>query len=112
MLVYKLSPEHKGQEDFKETGHSRFINGKFNKQGNLLLKFVLDDSKMSRLMYPPTRILKIYIEASLDSVILYYPDGQNNTLLSEGFILENGSHYGNGENSTHDKDRREGEGPG
>lgn len=34
---------------------------------------------------------------------IYQPDGLN-TLLSQGLVLENGSHYGNGGQRVHSKD--------
>lgn len=57
-----------GERQKKETGHSRLVGGKCNKQGKLHIKLVSDDPKLSRSLFMPTRILKFYIEALLGSV--------------------------------------------
>lgn len=54
----KLDLEKKRQK--KETGHSRFVGGDFNKQGNVQTRLVLGDLKMSRSTHPPPRILSLY----------------------------------------------------
>lgn len=59
----------------------------------------------------PTRILGVYIEASIGFSHLFSPGGLNNTLLSQDCILENGSHCENGGRNVHSKDRGGGEGP-
>ena len=42
---------------------------------------------------------------------MYYPNGLTNTLLSQVCVLENSSHYGNGGQNIHSKDRGEDEKP-
>lgn len=66
--------------------HSRLIDGKFNKQGDLLMKLILGGHKMSRSPHPLARILNIYIEALTGFSLIYSPDGLN-TLLSQGHVL-------------------------
>lgn len=50
---------------------------------------------MSRPLSPPTRILKVCIEALTGFSYIYYPDVLNNRLLSQGCALETGSHCAN-----------------
>ena len=52
----------------KEADHSILVGGTFNKQGKLHTRLVLEGHKMSRSLYLPTRILKVYIEALISSV--------------------------------------------
>lgn len=49
--------------------------------------------KVSRFLHPPTRILKVYIKALTGFSHIHYPEDLNNTLFSQGCILENGSHW-------------------
>ena len=60
---------------------------------------------MSRSLYLPTRILKVYVEALTGLSQGSCPGGFNNTLLSQAYVLVNGSHYGNGGQNIHFKDR-------
>ena len=43
---------------------------------------------MNRSPYLPARILKFYIEALTGFSHVFSPDGLNNTLLSQGHVLE------------------------
>lgn len=43
---------------------------------------------MSRSLCLPTRVLGLYIEALMGSRHIECPDGLNNTLLSQGYVLE------------------------
>lgn len=52
--------------------------------------------------------LKVYTEALTRFTHVHCPDGLNNTLLSQGCFLENGSHCGNDGPKVHFKDRGEG----
>lgn len=52
--------------------------------------------------------LKVYTEALTRFSHIHWPDGLNNTLLSQGCFLENGSHCGNDGPKVHFKDRGEG----
>ena len=61
---------------------SRFVGGRFSKQGNLHMGLVLGSCKMSRSLHPPARIFKVYIEALTGFSHEYCPDGLNSTLLS------------------------------
>ena len=67
--------------------------------------------KTSTSLHLLAGILKVFIAASTGFSQEYHPDGLNNTLLSQGCILENGSHCGNGEQNVHSKDRGESEEP-
>lgn len=42
----------------KDAGHSRFVGGSFNQQGNLHTRLVLDGHKTNRSPHRPDRILK------------------------------------------------------
>lgn len=46
----------------KRADHSRLIGGRFNKQGDLRMRLVLGDHKMSGFPHLPARILKVYKE--------------------------------------------------
>ena len=61
--------------------------GSFNKPGNLQTKFVLGGCKMSRSLPLPPRILS-FIEALTGFSHVFSPDGPNNILLSQGYVLE------------------------
>ena len=73
----------------KEADHSRFVGGSFNKQGILHRRLVLGGCKLSKSLHPPTRILKVYIEALTGFSHIFSPGGLNNSaFLSQGYILE------------------------
>ena len=74
---------------------SRLVGGKVNKQGALHARLVLGNRKTSRSLCTPTGILKAYVEALTGFNLIYHPDSLNNTLLSQGHVLENSSHCGN-----------------
>lgn len=98
-------PYTKGKErPRKEADHFRFVGGKF-KQRNLHARFVLDGCKMRRSPYPPARIVKVYREALTGFCHIYCLDGLKNTLLSQGWDLDNGSHCRNCEQNVHSKHR-------
>lgn len=81
----------------KGTGHFRFLDGRFNKQGDLnCLNFYeayLEQLQDNRSPPLPARILKVYRKALPG--LSHSPDGLNSTLLSQGCILENASHREN-----------------
>ena len=52
-------------------------------------------AKMSRSPRLLARILKVYIEALTGLSHIHNPQGLNNTLLSQGCVLENGFYHGN-----------------
>lgn len=52
----------------KEAHHSRLVGGRINKQGNLYTRLVLGSPKMSRSPHPPTRTIKVFVEALRGSV--------------------------------------------
>lgn len=59
------SHTHKGQRETKRRGRpSRLGGGSLNKQGHLLLRFVLGDHDPSSSPDQPARILQVYTEAS------------------------------------------------
>ena len=89
----------------KEVDHSRLVGGRFNKQVNLHMRLVLGSCNMSRSLHSPARILKVYTEALTGFSHIFSPDGLNNTLLSQCFILENISHCGNSGQNAYSKDR-------
>ena len=52
------------------------------------MRLVLGGCKASRSLHLPTRILKVFIEALMGFSLIYCSVGLNNTLLSQGCILE------------------------
>ena len=64
---------------------------------------------MSRSGQSHARILKVYIETLAGSSHIFSPDGFNNSLLSQGCILENGYSCQYGGWTVHSKDREGGE---
>lgn len=75
-----------GKERSKKTDHySTVARSKFNKQGNLFMRFVLRDHKISRSLNLPARIFEVYIEALTGFYPIHSPDGLSNTLLSQGY---------------------------
>lgn len=71
----------------KKAVHSRWVGCRFNKQGNLLMKLVLGNPRMSRSPHSSTRILKVYEEALTGFSDIHSPDGLNDTLLSQDCVL-------------------------
>ena len=94
-----------------KAARSRLVGGWFNKQRNLHTRLVLSGCKRRRCLLLSTRVLRIYLEPLMEFNHIHSPDGFNNTLLSQAFILENAFHYGNSEQSVYSKDRGEGKEP-
>lgn len=84
----KLDPIHGGQGESEESGHPRLVDGKFNKQRNLGTWLIFHSLKTGRSAHLPTWILKVYIEPLTGLSHVYHWDVLNNTLLSQGFVLE------------------------
>ena len=51
---------------------------------------------MSRSLHLPVEILKVWVEALMGFSHLSHPRGLNNTLLTQGHVLEDSSHCGSG----------------
>ena len=79
------------QRQKKKLDHSRLVGGRFSKR---TYKAYLGWPQMSTSLHPPTRILKVYIEALTRFSHIVHPDGLNNTLLSQGCFLEAASDSG------------------
>ena len=94
----------------EEAEHSRLVDGRFNKQGNWYMRLVLGGCKTSRFS-APTRTWKVYIEALPGFIYIFSPGDLNNTLPSQGCVLENGSYCGHGGQNTPSKDRGGGDKP-
>ena len=60
------------------------------------MRLIWGSWKTNRSPYPPTRILKLYIEPLTWLSHLFTPHGLNNTLLSQGYVLETGPTAGTG----------------
>lgn len=67
----------------KEADHSRSVGGKFNKQGNLLVRPVLCGCKVSTSLSGR----KVYTVALTGFSYMHSPDGLRNTLHSQGCVL-------------------------
>lgn len=67
--------------------------------------------KTSRSLHPPTRMLKVYIEALTRFSHEYHSDDLNNILLLQGCFVENGYHHGNVGQEVYSKDRGESKEP-
>lgn len=67
----------------KEAEHSRLVGSRFNKHGNLLTKFVLDNHKMSKSLHLAVRIFKVYIVASSGFSRVHNPGVLNTILYSQ-----------------------------
>lgn len=63
------------------------VGGSFNEQENLLTRIVFGGWGIDR-SFSPTRLLKVYIEGLTGFNHVYYPDGLNNILLSQGHVFE------------------------
>lgn len=85
-MFCKLAPVNGGQRETEETDHSRLIDVRFNKQGDLL-RIVLGGHKTWGSSNILPRILKVYTEALTGFSHIYCPHGLNN-LFSQGCILE------------------------
>lgn len=82
----------------EEADHFRLTSGSLISKGSYAPGFSWVGSKTSRSLHLPARILKVSIEALTGLRHVYCTDGLNNTLLSQGCILEHGSHRENCEN--------------
>ena len=95
------------QRETKERGRPlQMGRWELTEQGNLYLRLVLSSHQMNTSLHPSARIFKVYVEALTGCSHIYCPDDLNNTLISQGCILENGSHHGNCEQNICSKDRR------
>lgn len=74
-------------------------------------KASLGGCEMSGSPYLLARILQVYIEALTGLSHRDFPDGLNDTLLSQGCVLENSSSRGNGGWNEYYKDYDGGEEP-
>ena len=52
------------------------------------MRLVLGSCKTSKFVHLPARILKVSMEALTGLSHTYHPDGLNNTVLSQGCVLE------------------------
>ena len=77
VLVCKQAPIHRR----KEADHSRLVDGRFNVQGNLLMRLVLGGSKMNRSLHPPARILNQRPDPWVQSHLPYRWSERHITLL-------------------------------
>lgn len=66
------------------------ISDKFNKQGNLLIRLVLGNSKMGRSLHPPARVLKIYIDALPEFCYTYCSNSLNIHCFLKALLLKMG----------------------
>ena len=71
----------------KKNDHSRLVGSSFSKLGNLHLRFVLSDCKISRSLHPPAGILEIYREVCMGFSLSLGPGGLRNTLVSQSCVL-------------------------
>ena len=83
--------------------------GRFNKQETSHMRLLLGSCKeqISRLVH---QNLESYMEVNWVQSI-YHSDGLNNTLLFQGYVLENSSHCGNDGQNVCSKDREVGKEP-
>ena len=81
----------------KEAGHSRLVGGSFNVQGNLQMRLVLGGCKTNKSLYLPAKILQVCIEASPGIRHIFSPDGLNDTLFSQGYVIATAPSVGMGE---------------
>lgn len=104
-VKFKTGPSvHRGQgETKKEEDHLRLAGCSFNKEGDVLRRFVLSDCKM-RSPHPLARIL-VYIEVLTGFSQVHHPDSLHNTSLSQDWVFDDCSHYGNGVQNVYSKDR-------
>ena len=68
----------------REAHYSSLVGGRFNKQGNLHMRLVLDYLRTSKSPHLRARILKDYIVALTGFGHITSTDDLNNTLLSQG----------------------------
>ena len=70
------------------------VGGSCNKQGNLHKNLDLGRCKIIRSLHLPVRILEVYTVGLTGFRHIYYSDGLNKQLLSQGWILEVWNHSG------------------
>lgn len=96
----KWLPYTENEERMREEDHSRWVDGRFNKQGNL--------PQGEWISAQAHQNLKFYVELSLGFSWVYCPHAFNSTLLSQGCIFEDSSCCGKGGQSACSKDRNGG----
>lgn len=74
-----------GQAETKKTDHSRLVGGRFSKG---TFKACLEWPRDAYISTPTTRILEVYIKALTGFSHIFHADGLNNTLVSQGCVLE------------------------
>lgn len=109
LLVRKLTLVQRGQGETNERGRPLQIGLRnFDKQGNCLVplftRLLLSGQKTRRSSYTPANLKSSYRDLTWVPSV-FSPDGLNNMLLSQGCILHNGSHYGNGGKNAHSQGR-------
>ena len=57
----------------KEADNCSLVDGRFTNQGNLHMRLVLGDCKMSTFLHLPVRISKAYIDTLMGFSHVYYP---------------------------------------
>ena len=92
----------------KEADNCSLVDGRFTNQGNLHMRLVLGDCKMSKFLHLPARILKVYIDTLMGFSHIYYPDDLNNISLSQGCVLETSSACSNGGKKVYSNDEGKG----
>lgn len=86
-----VSPYREGKEKLKKQAKlSSLVGDRFNKQGNLVSVF--GQSQDRQIFATAHQSHTSLFRPQLDSV----PSGLNHTLVSQGRVLENGSHCGIG----------------
>lgn len=94
--IWNWVPYMKGKEKpQKEVDGSRLGGGRFNEQGNLHTRLVLEGLKASRSPQWPSRIFRVYMEGLTGFSHIYHPNGLSTTLLPQGSVLTKSSRCGN-----------------
>lgn len=107
--IWYWPPTQRARREEERGSQFRLVNGRFNHQRNSRERLVLVGCKSSRSLWQLTRLLKVYMLILVGFTSVFSIDDLSNTLLSQGYILEDDSHYGNNGHNLYSKDRGAGE---
>lgn len=81
-------PYTEGRERLKKEDDSSLVDGRFNKQWNILTRFVSGSCKMSGSLHRPPQNLKEYREAFTGFSLVLSSDGVSNTYSLKASTLK------------------------
>lgn len=103
--IWYWPPTQRARREEERGSQLSLVNGRFNHQRNSRERLVFFGCKSSRSLWQLTRLLKVYMLTLVGFTSVFSINDLSNTLLSQGYILEDDSHYGNNGHNLYSKDR-------